>query len=179
MKSYFSEATSATILAKSKIVSAKYIESILSSEITSNNNKFFYENVNSDGVINASFDVNMANIIVSKTMKKLSKIADDFNEDCSFDIEVPINYLFMSSSYFLSNVKVKVDCSSLLSYDVRLVSDVKEYGINSSLITLFLNVEIDYQVIIPFVYKDVSNFIQIPLAIEIINGKVPEMLFTY
>ena len=179
VKSYFSEATTATILAKSKIVSAKYIESIISTEISTSDSKLFYENVTSSGLTHASFDVNKANLIVSKTMKKLGKIADDFNEDCNFDIEVPINYLLMSSSYFLSDVTLKVDCSSLLFYDVKLVSNIKEYGINSSLVSLSLAVSIDYQIIIPFIYKDVSNYIEIPLVLEVINGIVPEVLFTY
>lgn len=179
VKSYFSEATLSTILAKSKVVSAKYIESIISTEIVSEDSKLFYESVSEDGLTHASFDVNKANLIVSKTMKKLGVVADNFNEDCRFDIEVPINYLLSQSSYFLSDVTLKVDCSSLLLYDVKLVSDIKEYGINSSLVSLSLAINIGYQIIIPFIYKDVSNYIEIPLVLEIINGRVPDVLFNY
>ncbi len=178
VKSYFSEATLSLILAKSKDVSKKYIESILTTEII-NESDLFYESVSENGLTHASFDVNEANLIVSKTMKKLNYIADNFNEDCQFEIEVPINYLLTKSSYFLSDVTLKVDCSSLLTYDVNLVSDVKEYGINSSLVSLSLAINIDYQIIIPFIYKDVSNYIEIPLVLEVINGSVPDVLFNY
>lgn len=179
VKSYFSEATYAIIIAKSKDISKKYIETIISTEIATDNSDLFYESVSENGLTHASFDINKANIIVSKTMKKLSFIANNFNEECRFDVEVPINYLLTSSSYFLSDVTLKVDCSSLLTYDVNLVSDVKEYGINSSLVSLSLAINIDYQIIIPFIFKDVSNFIEIPLVLEVINGSVPDVLFNY
>ena len=179
VKSYFSEATLSIILAKSKIISKKYIESIISTEIINDNSDLFYESVSENGLTHASFDVNKANLIVNKTMKKLNVISDTFNEECQFEVEVPINYLLTTSSYFLSDVTLKVDCSSLLTYDVKLVSDVKEYGINSSLVSLFLAININYQVIIPFIYQDVSNYIEIPLVLEVINGSIPDVLFNY
>ena len=179
LKGYFSNATEAMILAKSKIISAKYIETLIVDEVNIENCNFFYQNVSNEGVVSASFDVNKANLVVGKVMNRLSKLATKFNENCAFDIEIPVNYLFMPSSYFLSNVKMKVDCSSLLYYEVKLVSDVSEYGINSSLVSLSLAISINYQVMIPFIYKDVSNHVEIPLALEIINGEVPEVLFSY
>jgi hypothetical protein len=179
LKGYFSDATQAMILTKAKIVSAKYIENILVDEVNIEKYNLFYQSVNDKGVVSASFDVGKANLIVGKTMNSLSKIANRFNENCNFDIEIPVNYLFMPSSYFLSNVKMKVDCSSLLFYEVKLVSDIKEYGINSSLVSLSLSVNIGYQIMIPFIYKDISNYIEIPLALEIINGDVPDVLFSY
>lgn len=179
VKSYFSEATLSTILAKSKIVTQKYVEGIISNEIVSSDTDLFYESVSENGLMYASFDTNKANLIVSKTMRKLNLISEDFNEECRFDIEVPINYLLTSSSYFLSDVTLKVDCSSLLLYDVKLVTNIKEYGINSSLVSLSLAIDISYQIMIPFIYKDVSNYIEVPLVLEVINGKVPEVLFNY
>lgn len=179
VKSYFSEATLQSILAKSQIVSRKYIESIISTEIVKEDSDFFYETVSDSGLTHASFDVNKANLIVSKTMKRLANISDTFNEECRFDIEIPINYLLMSSSYFLSDVTLLVDCSSLMLYDVKLVPNVKEYGINSSLVSLSLGINISYQIMVPFIYKDVSNYIEVPLALEIINGRVPDVLFNY
>ena len=179
LRGYFSKATEAMILAKAKIVSAKYIENILVDEVNDEEYKFFYQSVTNNGVIAASFDVNKANLIVGKVMNRLSKIASEFNENCTFDIEIPVNYLFMPSSYLMSSVKMQVDCSSLLFYETKLVSKVEEYGINSSLVSLSLAVNINYQIIIPFIYKDVSNYIEIPLSLEIINGDVPDVLFSY
>jgi hypothetical protein len=179
LRGYFSQATEAMILAKTKIVSAKYIENVIVDEVNDEEYKFFYQSVSNEGVVSASFDVYKANMVLGKVMNRLSKISSQFNENCRFDIDIPINYLFMSSSYLMSSVKMKVDCSSLLFYDAKLVSNVEEYGINSSLVSLFLAVSINYQIMIPFIYKDVSNYIEIPLALEIINGDVPDVLFSY
>ena len=76
-------------------------------------------------------------------------------------------------------IKLNVQTSSILYYDAKIKTDVKEYGINSSLVTLSIQIEISYQVIVPLMYEVVENYIDVPLCIEIINGKVPEGLFSY
>ena len=52
--------------------------------------------------------------------------------------------------------------------------EVKEYGINSSLIELLMNVQISLKVILPFKSKTVSVSKSIILDSKIIQGKVPD-----
>ena len=175
---YFSDSVVTIINTKSKIASQAYIEEVLQEEILKENISLFYDTVGADGVITASFDVNKANLLLSKTMSKLRSISTEF-EDNSFDVMVPVSYLFIPSSYIMPNIKLSVTTSSLLYYDVSLKTDIKEYGINSSLVSLILKVDISYQVIVPLMVEIVDNSIEIPLALEVINGKVPEVLLSY
>ena len=176
---YFSDAVKSLVVTKAKNVSAKYITDIMEEHINLSDVKLFNEKVGENGVISASFDVNKANEILKDVRNKLDDLVVSFNEDCDFKVDIPVNYLFIPSSYFLSNVRLDVDCSNIISYEANLVSDIKEYGINSSLVSLFVEIKINYQVIIPFIYSDVVSNIEIPLALEIINGEVPEVLFKY
>jgi hypothetical protein len=176
---YFSEAVKTVVVTKAKNVGAKYITDIIGEEINTKEIKLFYEKVSNDGVIQASFDVNKANIILNDVRSKLDDLVETFNNDCDFKVDIPVNYLFIPSSYFLSNVTLDVDCSNIISYEAKLVSDIKEYGINSSLVSLIVAIDIKYQVVIPFIYSDIISYVEIPLALEIINGEVPDVLFKY
>ena len=54
-------------------------------------------------------------------------------------------------------------------------TEVKEYGINNSLITVSVEINIEVMVILPFSsdYVNVTN--QVPIAIKLIQGKVPNV----
>lgn len=178
-KGYFSDSVVKIITTKAKITSQDYIGKIIKEEVITNDCDLFYDTVSTDGVVISSFDVNKANLILSNTMSSLKNISDNFNENGKFNVDVPVSYLFIPSSYIFPAVKINVETSQLLYYEAKIKSDVKEYGINSSLVSLILTIDIKYQVTIPMMLEIVENSIDIPLAIEVINGKVPEVLFTY
>ena len=163
-------------MTKAKITSQEYIGAIIKEEVVNKDLDLFYDSVSTDGVIISSFNVNKANQILSDVMNKLKNISEEFNSNGSFDVMVPVSYLFIPSSYILSNIKLNVETSNLLYYDVKLKADVEEYGINSSLVSLKLVIDISYQVIVPLMLEIVDNSIEVPLALEVINGKVPSVL---
>ena len=178
-RGYFSEAVVNIITTQAKLNSNEYIGTILKEEINKGDYEFFYDSVSTDGVVYTSFDTNKANLLIANTMLSLKKISDNYNKDGNFEVYVPISYLFIPSAYFFPNIKLTVEASNLLYYDVKLKTDVVEYGINSSLVSLYLTIDIKYQVIVPLMFEIVDNTIDIPLAVEIINGKVPEVLLGF
>lgn len=178
-RGYFSEGVVKIITTQAKLSSQEYIGRILEEEITSKEYKLFYDSVSTDGVVITSFDVNKAHVLLSNTMSVLKEIANEFNQESSFKVDIPISYLFINTAYLLPSIKLNVETSSLLFYNASLKTDVKEYGFNSSLVSLILSVDIKYQVIVPLMFEVVDNTIDIPLSIEVINGKIPDVLFGY
>ena len=172
---YFSDAVVNVITTNAKIKSEEYITQVLKEEVISNDLNLFYDNVSEDGVVFTSFDINKANIILSNVRSSLTKISNDFNEQ-DFNVFIPVSYLFIPSSYILPNIKLNVETSKLLYYEASLKTDIKEYGINNSMVSLILTIDIMYQVTVPLMYQIVDNSIDIPLAIEVISGKIPEVL---
>lgn len=173
---YFSESVTKVIETKAKITSQLFIEEVIKEEVLKDKNELFYKSVNEDGVISVAFNVDGANLIVANTLSKLRKISNDFSDNGSFEVSIPSSYLFIPSSYIFSDLTLNVDTSALLYYEVKLITDVKEYGINSSLVNLSLAINISYQVIVPLMINTVDNYIEVPIAMEIINGKVPDMI---
>ena len=178
-RGYFSEGVVKIITTKAKLSSQEYIGRVLEEEIVEKDYKLFYDSVSTDGVVITSFDVNKANILLSDTMRLLKEISNEFNEETSFKVDVPISYIFTNAAYFFPSIKLNVETSTLLFYEANLKTDVKEYGFNSSIVSLFLSVDIRYQVIVPLMFEVVDNTIDIPLSIEVINGKIPDVLLGF
>ena len=173
---YFSDGVMKIITTNAKITSQEYITRVLKEDIVDGDLNLFYDAVSEDGIVFRSFDVNKANLVLANTRSKLERISGEFNENNNFSVYVPVSYLFIPTSYILPNIKLNVETSSLLYYEAKLKTEIKEYGINSSMVSLILTVDIKYQVTVPLMYEIVDNSIDIPLAIEVISGKIPEVL---
>ena len=88
---------------------------------------------------------------------------------------VPSGIVFNNT--FLSNIGPKIPISLKMIGNVTsgIVTDVKEYGINNSLITISVEITVEVMVILPFSsdYVHITNYI--PIAIKLIQGKVPQI----
>ena len=89
-------------------------------------------------------------------------------------LEVPLGVI--SNSILLTNLGPKVPVKISLIGDVSsgFSTDVKEYGINNALITLNIDVSVDTKVVLPFVSEDMNVSATIPIAMKVIQGKIPE-----
>ena len=124
--------------------------------------------------------------VVSENLKKLEKgnIKDiPFINYENVDIkklrngvisEVPMGII--TNNIFLSNIGPKVPVKLNLIGNVvsNVETKVSNYGINSALIEVFVKVEVEEEVIIPFQTKNIKIVNEIPVAIKVINGSVPD-----
>lgn len=88
--------------------------------------------------------------------------------------ELPIGLITNNS--LLANIGPKIPVKlnmtgTVVSY---MYCDTKTYGINSAIVEVYAHVEVTEQVIIPFNTKEVKIQNNIPIAIKIIQGKVPD-----
>lgn len=124
--------------------------------------------------------------VVSENLKKLEKgeIEDisfiDYNE---YDIDNlkngVISYIPMgiiTNNVLLSNVGPKIPVKiSLVGNVISSVStNVSNYGINNALLEITAKVEVTEEVILPFQTEKIKIVNNIPVAIKVINGKVPD-----
>lgn len=88
-------------------------------------------------------------------------------------LEVPLGVI--NNSVLLSNLGPKVPVKLSLIGDVSsgFSTDVDEYGINNALITLYIDVEVNARIILPFVSDDMNISASIPIAMKVIQGNIP------
>lgn len=88
--------------------------------------------------------------------------------------EIPLGII--TNNVLLSNLGPKVPVKINLIGNVvsSIETSVSNYGLNSALIKVYANVEVTEQIIIPFTTKDIKIVNKVPIAIKVIQGKVPE-----
>ena len=89
-------------------------------------------------------------------------------------LEVPLGVI--SNSALLTNLGPKVPVKLSLIGDVSsgFSTEVEEYGINNALITLNVDIKVNAKVVLPFVSDDMNIDASIPIAMKVIQGKIPE-----
>ena len=87
--------------------------------------------------------------------------------------EIPIGVY--SNSIFLSNLGPKIPVKMQLIGDVisSISTNVKEYGINNALIEVGVTIELNSRVFLPYISNDIKIKGTIPIALKLIQGKIP------
>ena len=88
--------------------------------------------------------------------------------------KVPLGIIF--GNPFLSNLgpKIPIKFTMIGNMSSNINSEISNYGINNALIESYIRFKITLNIIIPFYYEPIVLEIDVPIAIKIINGKVPD-----
>ena len=136
-------------------------------------------------VISITLDSGMVNRITNRisdvceaNIRKIedgnfSVIQKDFNISKDY-FYVPIGIIFHNTMLQGIGPKIPISIKMLGNVTSGIVSDVKEYGINNSLITISVEIRVELLVLLPFSsdYVTINNVI--PIAIKLVQGKVPQ-----
>ena len=87
--------------------------------------------------------------------------------------EIPTGIIFNNA--LLANIGPKIPVKLHLIEDVLtgIDTNVIDYGINNAIIEVYIKITINEQVILPFSSKQISVTEKVPIAIKLIEGKVP------
>ena len=154
---------------------------IISSRINNAINKVLYnstydnlikESKDKDGnIVNIDFDNLIVNrLLYSITNDLLNNELTDYNDRIYY---IPLGIIY--NKPILNNLGPKIPFKASIIKSVNNDSkiNIKEYGINSSMIELVINIGMKVEVIMPFKSKIVSINKSIILDSKIIQGKVP------
>lgn len=101
------------------------------------------------------------------------QVTVDSNDSKGIIHEVPLGKA--TNNALLGNLGPKIPVQMGIVSDVQ--SDVKTtlepYGINNALIKVYLEVEVDVQVLVPFASKQTKIVTTIPMGMRVVSGHVP------
>lgn len=100
-------------------------------------------------------------------------LVTDDNKNEGIVMEIPSGIIF--NNYLLSNLGPKIPIKITLTgeFESFISTDVSEYGINNALITINMNIIVSEQITMPFITKKIIVENKFPLAINLINGEIP------
>lgn len=181
LKGYFSTAVSEYIRYECTNKINDIIMTTINEQVVANlsNDSLMHVTYNDNKeVVYAYIDTKKTNEILGVTSSAISSLTNDFNDNSDNIIEIPIGYIFSSNVFFGSNMKLPINVSNIASYSVKLDTNVEEYGINSSLVTINLNYDFSFKAMVPLITNDIYVTNSVPLLTTVLYGDVPEYFFT-
>ncbi len=137
-----------------------------------------------DNTIIVDFDPVIVNRVMSKisdvvynNLKLISKkdklTLEKYNLDESY-FYIPSGIIFNTT--MLNNIgpRIPINLEIISSVNPNLKTEVTEYGINNSLIEVYINVIVDVKMILPMYANTMQIVVVVPLAVKLIQGEVPK-----
>ena len=138
----------------------------------------------SENTIIVDFDPVIVNRVMSKisdvvynNLKLISKkdklTLEKYNLDESY-FYIPSGIIFNTT--MLNNIgpRIPINLEIISSVNPNLKTEVTEYGINNSLIEVYIHVIVDVKMILPMYSNTMQIVVVVPLAVKLIQGEVPK-----
>ncbi len=136
-----------------------------------------FDNIKTNKILydmNNSMINNIKEIELGSISSANNKLKNDFFDTKNMIFQIPFNVINEKPILIGIGPKIPFKLEILSSVTNNIVTNVKEYGINNSLIELFLEIEINVQIILPFTSERTTINKKIPISTKIIQGKIPE-----
>lgn len=122
-------------------------------------------------VITVTLDPVLVNSISNDAVEAVEIMLNDYLKNNYF--RVPIGIIF--NNPLLMNIGPKIPVKFLLLGNITsgIETEIKEYGINNSVIIISLEIKAEIKVILPITsdYVSITNYV--PISIKLIQGNVP------
>ena len=138
-----------------------------------------------DEIIAVDFDLEKAYQVSMTLTQNIKKSLNnlEFFEDEILKYPKKDGYILLlpvgvasSNSYFANlGPKIPVKISFIGNLVTGLKTKVKDYGINSALIEVYIKVSLSEEILIPYVKKKINNNCEILLSSQIVEGVVPSI----
>lgn len=117
---------------------------------------------------------NIQNNLKKLEENKKNSLTEKYYDD-KIDIiyEVPMSIIYDVPILVGIGPKVPFKLDVLGNVKTNVITNIKEYGINNSLVEVILNMKINIQIILPFSSKNIVIESNVPLKTKVIQGKIP------
>lgn len=132
---------------------------------------------NNEGQIQAyQFNFKEYARIVGETTSRIQNKLQEFEED-KVDRTIPLG--LATGNSFLANMgpNLPITFAPIGSVKTKLETELKEAGINMVLATVYIFVEVDLRIVIPFATDEQTITTKIPITHSLIVGDVPQYLY--
>ena len=178
---FYSDSILVNVEEKAKIESMLFVETAVRENVitkldTNDMLKIEYDNLGN--ITHVSLNTVNTNMILSDVSRNLYGYINDIKKNSNIcDMTIPFSQLFATYLKVEFGPYIKYNIEPVGSYFCDITASAIEYGINSSLIEVDLNIEMTFKLVFPL--KDLNIFVNtsIPLVIELIYGVVPDFYY--
>ena len=188
---YISKNITPVFLNYAEIEARKFIGAVINKAIMEtkiNDNDLFNISISNDEINMIDFNMNNVNEILTNVNYKIqsSMLAMDKGEYLDIPgydseklkrgviYELPTGLVFENN--LLSNIgpKIPIKLSMRGSILSNIDTSITNYGINNALLKVYINLNINQQIVLPFTLKKIEVDTSVPVVIKLIKGSVPK-----
>lgn len=140
-------------------------------KLLDNDNLYKITRNNNNEIEMIDYNTYLSNIILKNIVNNIEKNMETLENDIAFYI--PAGIIF--DNFLFNNIgpKIPVKLSIISQIMSSIKTNVKEYGINSSLIEISVNIEFKERIMFPINSETLVYNINIPISYKIVNGNIP------
>ena len=170
-------------------ISKYYMNSVIKNYLNVDTSNYIKVNLVNNNIMSIDIDNNESNKLLKNIINDLEDIVKSIEKGNINNYEnleflygndgiillVPIGTSFNNTLLYDIGPKIPVKISFLENVDAYVDVDVEEYGINNSLVKLYINITLEQLIEMPIdKEKTVINY-KFLLSSKLVNGKVPEI----
>ncbi len=202
---YLSKKISPPLFKYAEIETKKFSNKIINDAIAKNvtkdikSDEIFIVKYGDDKEIKSiDFNTNKINEYLSKATNTIQKDMNNIEKGNIYEIENIDDLLkdykkedlkkgiifYVSTGLFfnnplLANLGPKIPVKISLTGDIisYISTEVEDYGINNSLLKVYINITVNEDIILPFKGQNIKMDAKIPIAIKMISGKIPQYYY--
>ena len=165
----------------SKIITNSILKSVNEEVLRRLKNKELYTVIKNKNNEIEMIDYNsyQINIFLKDITNNVTKhLEKEENRSNNASFYIPIGSIFQNPLLNNRGPKIPVRMELVGSVITGVNSKITDYGINNSLIEIFVHIEVNERVILPVTAKDITITSDIPISYRIIKGKIPSYYST-
>ena len=165
----------------SKIITNSILKSVNEEVLKRLKNKELYTVIKNKNNEIEMIDYNsyQINIFLKDITNNVTKhLEKEENRSNNASFYIPIGSIFQNPLLNNRGPKIPVRMELVGSVITGVNSKITDYGINNSLIEIFVHIEVNERVILPVTAKDITITSDIPISYRIIKGKIPSYYST-
>lgn len=166
---------------------------ILNYTIANNLTKDIKEKVvsyNSDEIVSLDFNTSILNSISSNVIRKMQvyydklsknnldeKVLKEMGIESNSIYKIPFSIVFKNPLFSSLGPDIPIRYRNINNVVGQLTTNLKEYGINNTLIEINLNITVNAIIDIPISSEKIEFEVSSPLVVKLIQGKVPDAFY--
>ncbi len=177
---YFSNTTSVYISKQADNLASNAVKDII--------NKTVVPKINMQEILTIKYNQNKVESVIVNTkivnqiMGDASELVDEllnteYLEKELSELYLPIGMLISDSILSSYGPKIKIKIKPIGAYSADVYTDISTFGINNSLIEVYLNIVIDIVALIPLQHQNIKTETKIYLISQVVQGTVPNYYY--
>lgn len=178
---YYSDRTTMYIGKQIELASTRTFQEVINQNLLNSieGSSLVSINYNNDySVSSVIINTPLVNTILNDAYQVIEEVFMQHLDEYFLDLEIPLGTLISKSIFSGLGPKIKIPITPVGSYKLDVLTNTFAYGINNSLVEIYLSIKVDIEALIPLQKTKFPNETKIVIFSQVIQGAVPKYYYS-